>query len=245
MAAGLTVFRNKLMATGGGSPPADIFASLFPVASAPTYNWADNRTATGITQTARAGVAPGGLDAVEFTVSGATGQPAAGWFANTSDIPSAGESRYVRFRMRCTAASHTGTTDWKNTILETGTSGARVISIALVEPDGDLSGIFAQRNVDGAPSRTSPELSLAFNTWGAFQYEIFWHPTNAFLKYWLNNGTYASPSAQSTGTFTLNSPEFGYQLDFPIVALNLQASGSWTIQVADYHYSASFDAAWT
>lgn len=238
--------RSVVFASGSPAPPADIFASLFPVAGAPTYNWEENRTATGITQTARSGVAPGGLDAVEFTVDGASGQPAAGWFQVTEDIPTSGSYRYVRFRMRCTAASHTGTTDWKNTILETSDSTARVVSIALVEPDGDLSGIFVARNVDGAPSRTSPDLSLPFNTWGAFQYEVFFHATNGFLKYWLNNSNYSSPSAQSTGTFAMNvPPTFGYQLDFPIVALNLQASGAWTIQVADYHYSTGFHQSWT
>lgn len=231
---------------------ADIFTATY---ASDTGNWdgQDGNTTYRI-QGRVAGAGPHGLDAFEVArVSDVfAGQHYSGHNVTLSNYAQ-GTSRFYRWHewhdpdnnynnnTQDEPPEYNQVLRHKRLILGDSTGGAhRVIINVDIDRNGDalpfIRGIF-----DGEGLGTTG--TFPKNTWVAVQLEVRWDATASYIKIWLNNDTYASPTATATagartpsnngftgfGTYTNNGSEVG---------------GIHTWRDAAFRVATTFDSNW-
>lgn len=246
-------------AAGGGGGGSNIFESNFSATdpynfSAPWH--ADEGTYYTLTQ--QIGTGPSGRDFVRSTniVTGTHSQPYAGWKKTALAAPPQGSSRYVRIRLRIgsgfnatgNAPESVWTDKWIMHGDQDGPEGDRII--AHLAPRIGLTDcqLRVTKNIGGVPADGAGDVNLTLGIWNNIQYEIQYSSTTTAadgrIRIWVNNDTYASPTASSATNIVLPATSHtSLGLGFFHNATTA-AGGSVQLDYCEFEYDDAFDATW-
>lgn len=211
-----------------------------------------------VDRTRVAGAGPDGQDVYRFDFlhdasqlnvgSAYGGEFYLGWFKDVGAPPTAGDSRFARFRFKVSTAttfeainSSTGASSQiihKLLILGDGATGRTIVSV-----HGDVaSGTFElQVGRDGGGNLKFP--GLLRNTWYDVQVETVTGGSGSITA-WINNDTYASPDGTVTGlamgAALYDWFAFGYYNNRMLAA----SPAVYSIDLTDAVYATTFDSAW-
>lgn len=245
------------------------FTMDYSAEAAPDAGWgtgaayADRST---FTITRLAGGGPAGQDAYRMTLdydAGASsfgGQFNWGWRAVLSNPsqPGNGDSQFYRWRMKMDAATNYRCRDWEdgsepvnciNKILlindGCGTSACR--PIMTVESDRTAGNYQLVMQKDGGADQAKTPF-YEEGVWIDVQLEVRWSSTNGaadgYYKLWIDNDTYASPTASATGIQLNVSDNPGYTRFGSYMNHGVASDGTYAWTHADFETGPTFDASW-
>jgi len=239
---------------GGGDL---LFASDFGATSpyAFTGAWADDE-GTYFTLSQQLNTGPSGRDFVRSTniATGTHAQPYAGWKKTGLTAPTQGSTRYVRVRLRIgsgfDATGNSPETVWSTKWIIHGDQdgpGEDRIIVAL-SPRVTLNDchIRVAKNIGDVPSDGAGDVNLTLGIWNDIQYEVRYSSTSTatdgWFKLWVNNDTYASPTASSATNIALPSASHtSLGLGFFHNATTA-AGGSVQLDYCQMEYDDAFDS---
>lgn len=234
-------------------------------ANFPRCGWstADTSHSALFTRTFVPGVAPGGADAVQITLTptnsatSVTCDPRMGWTgAPGATTPAQGQSRFVRYKIRYSRVANVsqsadcggGAWEGKTVIITNSPDTSR--SIEIVAPRGSISTLagVVSKNISGPPDQTEPiAVYYAANTWHSIQWEVRTSTTassgNGQYKFWRDNNNYSAPSAASAGTTSISTQYMGHPMFLQAMS-PLGGGQTLSIQVCCFEYDDQFDPNW-
>lgn len=212
-----------------------------------------------VNRTREVGAGPSGQDVYRFTFlhdasqmnSGSAygGEHYLGWTVDVGSTPASGDSRFGRLRFKVSADS--------NLLAINSSSGAdaQIIHKIVIVADGGAARTIISLHGDGLGGFTMQVGKngegnihvdgLSVGTDYDLQWETRLHTSgSAYLKVWINNNTYASPTGTATG---LTMSPASYNL-FSVGFYNnrmLASDGVYVIDLCDAEYGTAFDATWS
>ncbi|WP_291988321.1 hypothetical protein [Luteitalea sp.] len=169
-----------------------------------------------------------------------------GWGVDLGTAPTAGQSRFMRLRLRVVSGSNARTLDssdgtastvaMKVFIMGDGASGRPILEL-LCNRDASVATLRPARDGAGYGDNT-----ITIGSWASVQMEAVAGAGGA-LRLWINNNTYASPDEEQTGlsmgAATWDQFGCGYYSNRMIAS-----DGSFGLELADLEVGTAFDAAW-
>jgi hypothetical protein len=231
----------------------DLFTSNFGAASPHNFS-GEYRTDgdTYVTLTQNLDTGPGGRDYIRSTnqVTGAMGvQPYAGW-AVPITAQAATASIFVRVYLRIGSGFNASSAGdiWSDKWIMLGDQGSAAEGdrmIAILSPrvgDTDCQ-LRVTKNIGDVPDEGTTDTNLTKGQWLSIQIEIKGGTGSAYIKLWIDNDTYASPTKQSS-TFTwdvstLDSAELGFFHNS-----TTGTGGNVVLDYAQFEVATTFDGSW-
>jgi hypothetical protein len=228
--------------------------------SAPLYgfgsNW-DSDAGTYFNFTRFTSGGPGDRAYISSTliVVGDVQQFESGWNTTGLSSVSDGTSRFFRCRLRinsdfdATANGGAWTSKWTMIGDQGGANGFGGRIIAELGPrigDNDCQ-LRVMREIGEPGVDGTEDMNLPLGEWISIQFEARAHPTAGYLKAWVNNDTYASPTSTSPTNMTLMGSHWTDIGTGPTGFYNnaaLAAGGDITIDQAQVEYADTFDETW-
>jgi hypothetical protein len=221
----------------------------------PTYGFTSNYNTdenTYFTWTRFLGSGPGSRDYVRTTnlVTAVGTQFYSGW-ASSITAPATDESRFVRVRLRVGSGfDATGVSDvWSNKWIMLGDQGSaaegdRVIAVLSPRIGTTDCQLRVGKNIgDFGTTDATEDVNLTLGSWQSIQFEVR-AGSSPYIKLWVNNDTYASPTKQVSGAGLSGWSSAGWdscELGF-YQNMTTASGGNVVLDHAQFEVSDTFDS---
>lgn len=196
-----------------------------------------------------AGAGPQGQDVVQLTELSGTGQHGWGWHGHVVPDLSPGGRRFYRWRHKI--VSVTQNTSNKLLVIAQGCAGSGCRTIVQTNVQQQADGSFKLQykfQIDGGVFQVETGFIFPIGQWHNIQFETQAGTNdtqaNGYLKLWVNNDTYASPTIQNLNIGLRSGTTESSYIIFGGYNNNESFSGTNVQQYTDLEIATAFHPSW-